>query len=112
MFAVAPAAARIAVQASFTEPYTFTAMRSEQANNIAQGAVLGALVSLPLMQWVRDLLFIEWVGCSGVGEKTQTFPDAINRPHFPSAVLRPGAAYTHTTLHTFGVSASAPAGEW
>ena len=54
---------------------TFTAIRSETANNAAQGAVLGALISLPLLQWLRDVMFVSWVGCSGFGEKTPTFPD-------------------------------------
>ena len=44
--------------------------------------------------------------------ETQTFPDAVNRPHFPSPVLRPGEKYSHVTVHTFGASASAPTGEW
>lgn len=35
--------------------------------------------------------------------ETQHFPDAPNQPHFPSAVLRPGAVYRHTTIYRFGV---------
>jgi len=31
----------------------------------------------------------------------QIYPDAINKPHFPNSVLRPGAAYTHTTEYRF-----------
>ncbi len=31
----------------------------------------------------------------------QIYPDAINKPHFPNCVLRPGAAYTHTTEYRF-----------
>ena len=45
--------------------------------------------------------------------ETQTFPDAVNRPHFPSAVLRPGARYKHVTVHEFGCSPDAPpTGPW
>jgi aldose 1-epimerase len=33
--------------------------------------------------------------------ETQHFPDAINHPHFPSVVLRPGELYKHTTSHIF-----------
>jgi aldose 1-epimerase len=35
--------------------------------------------------------------------ETQHFPDSINHPEFPSAVLRPGQTYRHTTIYTFGV---------
>ena len=33
--------------------------------------------------------------------ETQTFPNAPNRPDFPSAELRPGEKYIHKTLHKF-----------
>jgi len=35
--------------------------------------------------------------------EAQGFPDAINQPHFPTSILRPGETYTHTTLMRFGV---------
>jgi aldose 1-epimerase len=35
--------------------------------------------------------------------ETQNFPDAPNQPSFPSAVLRPGATYSHTMIHKFSV---------
>jgi aldose 1-epimerase len=35
--------------------------------------------------------------------ETQHFPDAPNRPDFPSTVLRPGEVYRQHTLHRFGV---------
>lgn len=44
--------------------------------------------------------------------ETQTFPDAINRPQFPSALLRPGQQYAHTTVFAFGASRTPPTGEW
>jgi len=31
--------------------------------------------------------------------ETEFYPDAINHPEFPSAVLRPGQVYRHTTVH-------------
>ncbi|GGV85303.1 aldose 1-epimerase [Streptomyces griseoloalbus] len=34
--------------------------------------------------------------------ETQHFPDAPNRPSFPSTVLRPGQTYRTTTVHSFG----------
>ncbi|TVR88725.1 MAG: galactose mutarotase [Spirochaetaceae bacterium] len=33
--------------------------------------------------------------------EAQGFPDAVNRPEFPSIILEPGAEYRQTTLHRF-----------
>ncbi len=33
--------------------------------------------------------------------ETQGFPDAVNRPEFPSVILEPGAEYRQTTVHRF-----------
>jgi aldose 1-epimerase len=33
--------------------------------------------------------------------ETQKYPDSPNKPQFPSAVLRPGETYQHTTLFQF-----------
>jgi len=33
--------------------------------------------------------------------ETQHFPDSINQPHFPNAILRPKQKYTQTTIHKF-----------
>jgi aldose 1-epimerase len=33
--------------------------------------------------------------------ETENFPDAPNKPDFPSAVLRPGETYSHTMIHRF-----------
>ncbi|XP_050069933.1 galactose mutarotase [Anopheles maculipalpis] len=35
--------------------------------------------------------------------ETQNFPDAINHPNFPSAVLNPGAQYVHEVVYKFDV---------
>jgi aldose 1-epimerase len=35
--------------------------------------------------------------------ETQHFPDSPNQPKFPSTILKPGAVYRTTTIHTFGV---------
>ena len=42
-----------------------------------------------------------YVKYGGFCLETQHFPDAINRPEFPSVVLRPGAAYHTTTIYKF-----------
>ena len=36
--------------------------------------------------------------------ETQHFPDAINKPHFPSVVLRPGEVYRQVTEYEFSTS--------
>jgi aldose 1-epimerase len=36
-----------------------------------------------------------------VALEAQHFPNAPNEPRFPSALLRPGSVYDHTTVHTF-----------
>jgi aldose 1-epimerase len=35
--------------------------------------------------------------------ETQHFPDSINKPNFPSVVLRPGATFKSTTVYRFSV---------
>ncbi len=35
--------------------------------------------------------------------ETQHFPDAVNRPEFPSIILNPGEVYRSRTVHRFGV---------
>lgn len=39
----------------------------------------------------------------GLCLETQNYPDAPNKPHFPSAILRPGEVYQHTTIFKFSV---------
>jgi aldose 1-epimerase len=39
----------------------------------------------------------------GVCFETQHFPDAPNKPNFPSTLLRPGEKYHHRAVFTFGV---------
>lgn len=38
---------------------------------------------------------------SGFCLETQHYPDSINKPEWPSVVLRPGETYRHFTVHTF-----------
>jgi len=35
--------------------------------------------------------------------ETQHFPDSVNHPNFPSAILRPGEVFRSTTIHRFSV---------
>ncbi|XP_054426190.1 LOW QUALITY PROTEIN: galactose mutarotase [Pteronotus mesoamericanus] len=41
---------------------------------------------------------------SGFCLETQNWPDAINQPHFPPVLLRPGEEYDHTTWFRFSVA--------
>jgi len=49
--------------------------------------------------WALDL--IGYPAHGGVAMETQGFPDAPNRPDFPSALLRPGEVRTSHTLWRF-----------
>ncbi len=40
---------------------------------------------------------------AGVALETQQFPDAPNNSNFPSAIIRPGAAYVSRTEYRFAV---------
>ncbi len=40
---------------------------------------------------------------SGLCLETEFFPDAVNRPHFPSCLLEPGQTYSHRTEYRFFV---------
>lgn len=38
---------------------------------------------------------------SGFCLETQHYPDAVNRPQFPSIILRPGSVYSTQTIYRF-----------
>jgi aldose 1-epimerase len=40
---------------------------------------------------------------SAICFEAQHFPDTPNKPHFPSAILKPGEKYTQTTIYKFGI---------
>ena len=40
---------------------------------------------------------------SGLCLETEGFPDAPNKPHFPSCILRPGEVYRHVMAHRFSL---------
>jgi aldose 1-epimerase len=39
---------------------------------------------------------------SGVALETQHYPDSINKPHFPSVVLKPKQSFSEKTIYKFG----------
>jgi aldose 1-epimerase len=55
-----------------------------------------------LQLYTGDRLTGAYATRSGVALEPQAFPDAPNRPEFPSAVLRPGRALRSTTRLRFG----------
>ena len=38
----------------------------------------------------------------GLCLETQHFPDSVNKPHWPTMILKPGQRYRHVTVHKFG----------
>jgi aldose 1-epimerase len=38
---------------------------------------------------------------AGLCLETQHFPDSVNKPHFPSSVIRPGQTYRHVAVYAF-----------
>jgi aldose 1-epimerase len=75
------------------------------------GRALTVLTEQPGVQvYTGNFLF----GQKGAGDKvykqrsaicleTGGFPDAVNQPAFPSAILRPGETYRHTCIYAFSV---------
>lgn len=41
---------------------------------------------------------------SGFCLETQNWPNAVNQPHFPPVLLKPGEEYNHTTWFVFSVA--------
>lgn len=46
---------------------------------------------------------VPYASRTAIAMETEGFPDAPNKPGFPSCVLRPGESYTHTLVHRFSV---------
>jgi aldose 1-epimerase len=75
------------------------------------GISMGVYSDLPGMQFYTGGMLPNNVGKGGVIHKastlfcleTQNFPDAVNRPEFPSAILRKGEVYRTRTVFAFGV---------
>ena len=59
----------------------------------------GAKVNVP----VEGLHGVRYGAFAGLALETQTFPDAPNRRHFPSSVLRPDDTYRQTTEYRFSL---------
>ena len=78
----------------------------------ASGRYMKVLTTQPAVQVYNGAKLSNkpWIGrggfkyeaFAGLCLETQGYPDAPNRPHFPSARLDPGAVYHHRTIHRFG----------
>ena len=77
----------------------------------ASGRFMEILTDQPGMQFYSGNFFNELsrgkfgreIGYRGaVALETQNFPDAPNRPQFPSARLLPGETYSQTCIYRFG----------
>jgi len=89
-----------------------TLRRAARVVEPSSGRVLEVLTTEPGLQFYSgNFLDGSIVGKSGKAYghrggfclEPQTFPDAPNRPEFPSAALRPGETYKQTTIYRFGV---------
>ncbi len=81
------------------------------AHDPGSGRVMEVLTTQPGVQ----LYTANWIdGEKGKGGKkygrrwsfcleTQHFPDAINKPHFPSTILNPGEKYNHSCIYKFSI---------
>lgn len=69
-----------------------------QIETTACGLQLYDGAGLPEMTGLEGRSYGPW---SGVALETQQWPDAVNQPGFPSAILRPGEDYRETTIYRF-----------
>ncbi|CAL9440292.1 Aldose 1-epimerase [Streptomyces sp. enrichment culture] len=70
----------------------------------ASGRVLTVATTEPGLQlYTGDHLDGPFAPGDGVALETQHFPDAPNRPDFPTTVLRPGEVFRSETVYGFGV---------
>ena len=66
------------------------------------GASLRVITDQPGMQvYTGQALEAPFVAYGGLALEPQGFPDAVNHPDFPNAILSPGQTYRRRTLYTF-----------
>lgn len=77
----------------------------------ASGRVLEVFTTKPGIQFYSGNFLDGIVGKGGVSYpkrsgfclETQYFPNSLRHPHFPSAILRAGETYVHSTIYRFSV---------
>lgn len=55
--------------------------------------------------WIPDLVIDgkkQFGSYSGVALETQHYPDSVNKPDFPSVILKPGEKFAEKTIYKFG----------
>jgi aldose 1-epimerase len=91
-------------------PETDSLVLAARATDPGSGRVLEVLTTEPGLQfYAGNFLNATLVGSAGtlyrqgdgLALETQHFPDAVNHPHFPSVILRPGEVYHSTTILKF-----------
>jgi len=100
-----------AVQVKVLVPFSWDPQPEARAFEPESGRVLEVLTDRPGIQlYTANFLPADGIECTGgvkLGRhggfclETQNFPDAINKPGFPKAVLRPGETYDTTTVFRF-----------
>lgn len=85
--------------------------RAARLEDPASGRSMEVLATEPGIQfYTGNFLDGTAIGKAGAGYpkhaglclETQKFPDAVNKPGWPSPVLRPGETYRHLMVHRFG----------
>jgi aldose 1-epimerase len=86
-----------------------TLRRAARASDPASGRVLELLTTQPGVHLYTGNKLAPRKGKGGAEYgphggfclETQHFPDSVNKPHWPTVVLRPGETYRHMTVHRF-----------
>lgn len=68
---------QLAVLAVGTLSMTIASLKAAKLRAYTSGAVLGAMVATPLVAIIRQSLYFDYVGCTGVGAKSAMFPDGM-----------------------------------
>ena len=97
-----PAArARLAQTALFWQ--TLRTLRNHVADALPEVLTLFTASLGHALQVERTSIWLFDASRTAIAKETEGFPDAPNKPGFPTCVLRPGETYTHTLVHRFSV---------
>jgi hypothetical protein len=68
---------RLVFLAAGTITLSFAAIRGEKIRGVLNGGTLGILVSVPLMTFISNILFVSWAGCTMDGAANKNFPNGV-----------------------------------
>uniref|UniRef100_A0A2C9JK14 Aldose 1-epimerase n=1 Tax=Biomphalaria glabrata TaxID=6526 RepID=A0A2C9JK14_BIOGL len=82
-----------------------------RVDHLPSGRYLEVCTDEPGMQFYTAYWLADMTGKGGAGYgrfcafclEAQHYPDSVNKPEFPSTILRPGQLYTQTTSYKFGL---------